>query len=309
MTFAARFLRFALLTSFLFSLPWILQAAGAGTRPAAFLRLGVGARAAALGQASVALSDDAGAVYWNPGALSRLNGGHALFSHGSFLNNDLSYDAAAAGRALPGVGVLGLLLQHASVGALPRLDGAAQETGSFSPADTAGTVALARTVQGHGLGISLKFVRSKILNAASTVAGGVGYLSPPLWEGTLRVGVAADNWGGKLKYADRGETLPALFRVGVAYVPRPGWEAVFDVERVQKTDPIYGGGLEYHRDFRGGRALLRGGYTTRTKDRGTAAGFSAGAGVLFRKIGLDYAFLPDGDLGYTHLLNLSFLFP
>lgn len=308
MPFAARFLRFALLTSFLFSLPWILQAAGAGTRPAAFLRLGVGARAAALGQASVALSDDAGGVYWNPGALSRLNGGHALFSHGSFLNNDLSYDAAAVGRALPGVGVLGLLLQHASVGALPRLDGAAQETGSFSPADTAGTVALARTVQGHGLGISLKFVRSKILNTASTVAGGVGYLSPPLWEGTLRVGVAADNWGGKLKYADRGETLPALIRAGAAYIPRPGWEAVFDTERVQRADPTYGGGLEYHRDYRGGRWFFRGGYTTRNKFQGAGAGFSVGVGAKYKALTFDYAFLPDGDLGYTHLISLGFQF-
>lgn len=308
MPFSAGFSRFALLSLVLPLAPSALFAAGAGTRPAAILRLGVGARAAALGQASVALVDDAGAAYWNPGALSRLNGGNALLSHGSFLNNELSYDAAAVGRRLSGAWALGVLLQHASVGSLSRLDAAAQETGSFSPADTAGTVALARTVQGHGIGVSLKYIRSKIQHTASTLSGGVGYLSPALWEGTLRVGVAADNWGGKLKYAARGESLPALLRAGVAYVPRPGWEAVFDTERVQKADPTYGGGLEYHRDFRGGRAFLRGGYTTRTKDQGTAAGFSAGAGVHFRKIGLDYAFLPDGDLGYTHLLNLSFQF-
>lgn len=308
MPFPARLSRPALLSLFLPLASSTLSAAGAGTRPAAFLRLGVGARAAALGQASVALVEDAGAVYWNPGALSRLNAGNAVLAHGSFLNNELSYDAAAVGSRFSGVWAVGLLLQHASVGSLPRLDAAARETGSFSPADTAGTVALARTVQGHGLGLSLKFVRSKIQNAASTVAGGVGYLSPPLWDGTLRVGLAADNVGGKLKYAARGESLPALLRAGVAYVPRPGWEAVFDTERVQKADPTYGGGVEYHRDFRGGRAFLRGGYTTRTKDQGTAAGFSGGAGVLFRKIGLDYAFLPDGDLGYTHLLNLSFQF-
>ena len=46
----------------------------AGTSAFSFLRIGVGARAAALGGAYVSLSEDASALYWNPAALARLNG-------------------------------------------------------------------------------------------------------------------------------------------------------------------------------------------------------------------------------------------
>lgn len=43
-----------------------------GTSMANFLKVGVGARALAMGDAYVALCDDISSLYWNPGALDRI---------------------------------------------------------------------------------------------------------------------------------------------------------------------------------------------------------------------------------------------
>ena len=43
-----------------------------GTTAASFLEIGIGSRAIAMGGAFVAVANDATALYWNPGGLSRL---------------------------------------------------------------------------------------------------------------------------------------------------------------------------------------------------------------------------------------------
>jgi long-subunit fatty acid transport protein len=43
-----------------------------GTTAAKFLALGVDARAEAMGQAYSAVADEASALYWNPGAMTRI---------------------------------------------------------------------------------------------------------------------------------------------------------------------------------------------------------------------------------------------
>ncbi|NIT55309.1 MAG: hypothetical protein GWN00_03420, partial [Aliifodinibius sp.] len=44
----------------------------AGTSAANFLKIGVGARSMSMGDAGITLSDDASALFWNPGAISRI---------------------------------------------------------------------------------------------------------------------------------------------------------------------------------------------------------------------------------------------
>ena len=65
-----------------------------GTTGADFLKIGVGARQAAMGNAFAGVADDATAIYWNPGGLGfadrwniTMSGNRWLFDtwHGSFL--------------------------------------------------------------------------------------------------------------------------------------------------------------------------------------------------------------------------------
>ena len=56
-----------------------------GTSAAAFLEIGVGARALALGGAFTALANDASALYWNPAGLIQLNSISVSANHTDWL--------------------------------------------------------------------------------------------------------------------------------------------------------------------------------------------------------------------------------
>ncbi|RIK54073.1 hypothetical protein DCC62_32005, partial [candidate division KSB1 bacterium] len=45
----------------------------AGTAMAQFLKIGVGGRAVGMGEAFVALANDASALYWNPAGIAQMN--------------------------------------------------------------------------------------------------------------------------------------------------------------------------------------------------------------------------------------------
>ena len=60
----------ALLTALLLSPPVSAFAAGPGTSAATFLKLGFGARPLGLGEAYVAVADDAAALHYNPAGLA-----------------------------------------------------------------------------------------------------------------------------------------------------------------------------------------------------------------------------------------------
>jgi len=62
-----------------------------GTSAAAFLEIGVGARAQSMGGAFVSLADDATAMYWNPAGIGRISGFQATFIHVNWLL-DTNYD-------------------------------------------------------------------------------------------------------------------------------------------------------------------------------------------------------------------------
>lgn len=66
----------------------------AGTTSAAFLRLGFGARATALGDAFTARADDASATYWNPAGMSLLPSRELLAEHDLHIQ-DISIDRLA----------------------------------------------------------------------------------------------------------------------------------------------------------------------------------------------------------------------
>src|SRR4051812_46483804 len=53
----------------------------AGTASADFLKLGVGARYLAMGEAATAVADDANAIFWNPANIARLKRSSISFTY------------------------------------------------------------------------------------------------------------------------------------------------------------------------------------------------------------------------------------
>ena len=58
-----------------------------GTSAAQFLGIGVGPKSIAMGGAFTSIADDASTLYWNPGAISRLDKSQAMFSNANWLVN------------------------------------------------------------------------------------------------------------------------------------------------------------------------------------------------------------------------------
>jgi long-subunit fatty acid transport protein len=63
----------------------------AGISTAQFLKIGVGARASALGDAFVAIANDVSALYWNPAGLVQFKNDEIIFSHNNWVV-DINHD-------------------------------------------------------------------------------------------------------------------------------------------------------------------------------------------------------------------------
>src|SRR5438309_11866769 len=78
-------------------------ASDAGTTAANFLKLGIGPRAIAMGEAQVGLADDVYAAYWNPAGLAQLQSPEAGFVHTEYVQ-DINEQYAAYAHPHPTLG-------------------------------------------------------------------------------------------------------------------------------------------------------------------------------------------------------------
>ena len=77
---------------------------------AIFLLISPGARAGGMGEAQVAVANDAYASYWNPAGLAFLEGSELALMHVNWLRNladDLYYEFLAYRKSFPNLGTLG----------------------------------------------------------------------------------------------------------------------------------------------------------------------------------------------------------
>ena len=74
--------------------PLTTEAQEAGKSGLAFLKVGVGSRGAALGEAYTTLADDPSAIYWNPAGLAAAHGTQLAFTHSRWLG-DINNEFAA----------------------------------------------------------------------------------------------------------------------------------------------------------------------------------------------------------------------
>ena len=63
----------------------VLGGQRAGISTAQFLKIGVGGRASAMGDAFVAVANDVSALYWNPAGLTQFQDNQIIFSHNEWV--------------------------------------------------------------------------------------------------------------------------------------------------------------------------------------------------------------------------------
>jgi hypothetical protein len=271
-----------------------------------FLKLGVGARYLAMGEAAAAVADDVNALYWNPANLSRLEQGSLSLMYAAHVES-VQYQYAGVAGPVGNLGTLAGAIQTMTVGSLQETDDTGRELGAFLPRDFAGAAGWGHSLGGSfSAGAAVKFVESRVLKSASTLTAdvGLGYRRER-WS----AGLTARNLGGKLKFEQEKQDLPRVLQAGVARRFGRAWTAAFDGIFPDDAPSAMAFGAEYGLPPIGrSDVALRAGYNTRLRDVPGFAGFSAGLGWRWSFLDVDYAWAALGELGQTHRASITLRF-
>jgi hypothetical protein len=283
----------------------------AGTAAYSFLKMGVSARAVALGNSFVGMADDESAIYYNPAGMSRIPN-YALST--SYHNYVADIQGGYLSAVLPwGDGrKLGFAINYLNFGDTPETNNAGEVIGNFGGGDLALTAAYSQSLMDQlYLGLAGKFIYESIDSFTSTgMALDVGVLYE-FEDGHTSLGAVASNLGFQLSglSEEHKDPLPMMFKVGVAHMMHGApLNIVADGGKFSDNDFFVGGGVE----FVGIEAIrLRAGYNTVGSDYKTGgdgenlAGLSFGLGLKLDKLAFDYAYVPFADLGNSHRIYIA----
>ncbi len=310
---------------FLLALP-ILTFAQDGGYAGAELRVGLGARAAALGEAFGAVADDGSAPFFNPAGAAWIE--KRMFS-ASYRVLEFDRRQGYLSLILPvqKEAGIGLFWVHSSIGDIVERDDIGQPTGELSDHQNLFGFNFARRFsKTYSLGANIKYLQKVVANvSAFSLAFDLGtqYKFKDLRMGNttiplegLKVGASAENIFARLTFnsstyygqfgslgSSTTDTVPINFRLGAAYLFRERLLAALDVEKNLKQKAFFHVGGEYR--FRKILAL-------RTGFSHGQVSFGAGVRQPMGKkqaLRLDYAFLasPISERG-DHLFSLQFEF-
>ena len=283
-------------------------ASGAGTTAAPFLKVAMSPRAIAMGGAFSALADDSGAVFVNPAGLAQSDKREVGLGFTTYFQDAKMGNLSYAGTI--GDKRFGLGLTFMNVGGIEKRGlndavGVVPELGTFSSNDMALSLAYAKKDAFSGVmdkldaGFDLKFIRSAIDTKSAfalAVDAGVIYHA----NEKINFSMALQNLGSKMKFDAQSDPLPLNLKAGLLYKPAERLNLVAELSQYLVDEKFYPAfGAEYW--FRDSFAL-RGGYKFGydVSNLGSEVGLSLGFGVKVSGLGVDYAYLPFGDLGNVH---------
>ncbi len=208
-----------------------------GEAAAPFLLIAPGARAGGLGEANVALADDAYATYWNPAGLGKLRGKEFSGMHASWLPQfklgDMFYDFASYTQHFEGLGTFGLSAIYLTLGEQEHMSEENQSLGTFDSFQLAlGASYGTQITDNLSVGSTLKFIYLKLTNSniqvgaqstdgtGTSVAIDLGVLYNPNWfNKRLTLGANLMNLGPKVTFIDaaQADPIPTNLKAGFAY--------------------------------------------------------------------------------------------
>lgn len=181
-----------------------------------FVKLGVGVRPVAMGNAFAALSDDENAVFWNPAGLGIVNSYRvaAMFmNHVTYLN----YYNLTSAIPTDYVGTVGIGLSYLGAGDTEYSE-TGEELGDFTNSDMLLNIGYGQSFGKRGTfsaGGAVKVVRSQLYSFSSYgLLLDAGLLLNPVKY--LYLGTVVKNLGTRRRFIEMWEYPPLNFRQGVA---------------------------------------------------------------------------------------------
>lgn len=288
-----------------------LWAKSAGNATANFLKMGVGGRGVAMGEAQTAAVADATGLYWNPAGLARLTQKELTFMHNSGVQG-VSQDILYFARPTESHGVWGVGGSFLKVDGIKGYDGADVETGDVGASDSLVTVGWAkpwdefRWFPGLQTGANVKVLK-KTLDTDSALGYmadvGVLYQAQGEWSRGLRTGLVLQNVGTGLAFNGEKTPFPMMLKLGSAYsLFGDNVTLAGDLVLPRDGTPYVNLGAEY---WVWEILAFRLGYKgTSDLDSGLTYGF----GIGNERLHLDYGFIPYGPFGDSHRVSLSLRF-
>lgn len=283
-----------------------------GTAGAQFLEIGISARAVGMGEAFIAMTDDASAVFYNPAGLTYAYEKQVMLTH---IDYAAGINFEFGGFVLPMWdlgGVFGIGVYMLDAGDL-------EETTHEYPYGTGRTfgakeyalgASYARNLTDHfSVGATFKVIDQTFENMRSTGWGAdVGTMYDTGYRG-FKIAMMISNFGPDMTFISESHPLPINFKFGASFnvLESDLHRATISMEGAHPSDNAekYSTGLEY--TFKDMFSLRMG-----QKFQIDTGGFSAGAGVKLPvnnlTITADYAYFDFGVLESVHRFTFGFVF-
>lgn len=274
----------------------------------AFLEVPAGARASAMGGAYLAVADGVEAAFWNPAALSDIEGTQLTATHYEYFQS-LRHDQFALGGRLFGGGTAASVRAMYSE-PIEERDELGNLLGTFGAHDLELQLGYGRrTAGGASVGFGAQLVRERIAEQSAMTWGlsaGIEW-HPERWR-DLRAGLALQHAGPAAHYDFDGQQgapvgLPVALHGGLAWHRAIGrglsLTPAFDVRATRGRQAVLALGAELES---AAGAMLRAGL----RQGDDVANASAGLGWRYGRYRVDYAWVPSKlDLGDTHRFSFG----
>ncbi|MCK5739428.1 PorV/PorQ family protein [bacterium] len=274
----------------------------------AFLKIGVGTRAAAMGEAQAVAGGSSASTYWNPAGLSQMEKGELMFVHNAWIQ-DISHEFLGAAFQT-GTHHWGLALTTADIAGIERRTGPSDEPlGTISASNFSAAVSYARQlIPMLHVGVTAKYVYEHIYTeTAHGLAFDLGLLSAPLANTGIQLALAVQNVGFTSELNTEAIDLPEIIRFGAAVndldiLPFGVVSGEVDLVQIQNEDIHVNIGAEMVVEK---ILALRAGYQTGYADKGLGAGL----GLFLKNLEFGYAYTPfSSNLGDSHRFSASWQF-
>jgi len=200
---------------------------------AIFLLIAPGARAGGMGEAQVAVANDAYASYWNPAGLGFLEGQELAMMHVNWLPglaDDLYYEFFAFRKKYQTLGTVGGHLIFLNLGEQIRTGESGEELGTFTSYMTAMALsysALISPTKSFGINAKISYQHLVEIGAGSEKGKGTstdfgfdaGYMQKEWLHPNLTLGVNLSNLGPKVSFIDpdQADPQPTNLSLGINY--------------------------------------------------------------------------------------------
>lgn len=288
-----------------------------GTNSGNVLELKPGARPAAMGNAFVGVADDINAINYNPAGLAGLTKNELQFNQNNLFDgivaNNINFVLQFSDMQAENIknfGVLGGGISFIDYGRLNGRDALGNDTGEFGAADRLISVSYGKALNSLvSFGITGKEVRQEIYGIKASGFSFDGGIMFTHAIDKVNIGLAVQNLGAKISFDKEEEALPMNFAAGASLMlAKDRLLLAADINKPVYNYYYWNIGTEY---WLTQVLTLRLGYTTK-HDIGN--GLSSGLGINLREfdfsflpvseLSINYGYLPHGDLGFEHRLDL-----